>query len=59
MTVHVYPVDDLFDHDLTDTDCLCGPYLQWCDPDTGDSYPAGPLVVHYSLDGRERHEEAK
>lgn len=40
--VHVWPEDDLIDHDLATEDCVCGPEIT----DTG-------VVVHYSLDGRE------
>jgi hypothetical protein len=46
--VHVLPVDDVVDHDLTE-DCLCGPLSQLF----GDREWS---VVHHSLDGRERHE---
>jgi len=53
--VHVVPVADVIDH-RTDIDCLCGPEVEWIDPDTGDTYPAGPVVVHHSLDGREAME---
>jgi len=54
MTVHVEPVDDLIEH--LDDDCLCGPHTEYLDPETGVTYPNGPLVVHHSLDGREAHE---
>ena len=55
--IHVEPVADLIAHD-TDlgTDCTCGPDVEWQDPDTGETYPSGPLVVHHSLDGREQAE---
>lgn len=54
MTIHVEPVGDLITH--TDTDCPCGPDTEYFDPETGETYPSGPLVMHHSLDGRERHE---
>jgi len=53
MTIHVEPLNDLIEH--LDHDCPCGPAHQWADPDTGTTYPAGPLVLHHSLDGRETH----
>lgn len=54
--VHVVPCGDVVTHDLDD-DCACGPYVERIDPDTGLPYPAGTaLVVHHSLDGRERYE---
>lgn len=55
--VHVLPVNDLVAHEET-TDCICGPDVEYIDPETGDSYPSGPLVVHHSLDGREANESA-
>ncbi|MCA1806353.1 MAG: hypothetical protein LC687_00530 [Actinobacteria bacterium] len=51
MTIHVIPINDLIEH--VDDDCLCGPDYEYVDPDTGDSYHNGPLVVHHALDGRE------
>ncbi len=39
---HVYPVNDLKEHELEGTDC-------WCHPDVVD----GCVVVHNSFDGRE------
>lgn len=53
--VHVVPVGDLMEHDVESVDCVCGPNVQYVDDD-GDMYPRGPLVVHYSLDGREANE---
>lgn len=44
--IHVHPVGDLRDHELTRT-CWCQPDVRQ-DPD-GD----GTLVIHNSLDGRE------
>jgi len=54
MTIHVEPLNALIEH--LAHDCPCGPAHQWADPDTGTTYPAGPLVLHHSLDGRETHE---
>ena len=54
MTIHVEPINDLIGH--LDDDCPCGPTYEWVDPDTGTTYPSGPLVLHHSLDGRETHE---
>ena len=48
LPVHVWPIDDLIDHDL-DLDgagCPCGPRVE----------EDGDVVIHHSLDGRERSE---
>ena len=44
--VHVVPLDDLIVHEFN-FDCVCGPTP---DPDEGK------VVIHHSLDGRERDE---
>lgn len=49
-TIHVYPVDDLIEHDTDSDECPCGP--------TTEAVPAGDgsfgwLVRHHSADGRE------
>lgn len=54
--VHVHPLDDVVEHDITSQECVCGPIVEWVNPLTGVSYPAGPVVVHHSLDGRELDE---
>lgn len=55
MSVHVLPVGDAITH--TDTpDCVCGPDVEYADPEDGVTYPDGPLVIHHSLDGREARE---
>jgi hypothetical protein len=56
MTVHVMPVEDIVDHHESQ-ECLCGPRIEWLDPDTGEPYEDGPVVIHNSLDGRELREE--
>jgi len=53
VTVHVLPAADLVEHDTESLDCICGPDLEYADPETGETYPDGPLVSHHSLDGRE------
>ena len=53
MCVHVYPIDDMIDHDTDGGDCLCGPTTE---PVPRDDGSMGWLVVHHSLDGREKHE---
>lgn len=54
-TVHTIPVDDLIEHDTDhDTDCVCGPAAELVRNDYG---PDGWLIVHNSLDGRERFEQ--
>lgn len=51
---HVYPVDDLIDHDTTgEADCACGPTTR---PVKRDDGSVGWLIIHHSLDGRELHE---
>ena len=52
-TVHVYPRDDLVEHELEGTDCVCGPAVERVEKDGGGD---GWLVIHHSLDGREEHE---
>ena len=52
-TVHVYPVDDLVDHDTDGTPCICGATTEAVFRDDGSN---GWLVTHHSLDGREHHE---
>lgn len=52
--VHVHPVDDQIEHQLTD-DCPCGPESRRELLDDGSD---GWLIVHHSLDGREKTESA-
>jgi hypothetical protein len=53
-TVHVLPVDDLVEHEDAGDDCLCGPRVEPVeDEKTG---AVGWVIVHYSMDGRERRE---
>lgn len=53
-TYHVYPVRDLIEHD-TDTDsCVCGPRVE---PVPRDDGSMGWVLVHHSLDGREKAEQ--
>ena len=54
-TLHVVPVNDLIDHDTAtdEPDCVCGPTVERVKRDGGgDSW----LLVHHSLDGREKDE---
>lgn len=46
--VHVTPVNDAIEHEETGDGCPCGPSVEFV---TG-----GQVVVHHSLDGRERTE---
>jgi hypothetical protein len=48
VTQHVYPLNDLRDHDLEGTDC-------WCHPEIDDSADE-LLVIHNALDQREKYE---
>jgi hypothetical protein len=47
-TLHVYPVNDLREHDISGKTC-------WCDPDV-DTGVGGTVVTHHSLDEREKFE---
>ena len=51
---HVVPVADVVAHDLT-AECVCGPRVEYADPETGRAYN-GAVVVHHSADGREADE---
>lgn len=51
--MHVYPVDDLIEHELDGDDCPCGPRT---DPVKRDDGSVGWVIVHHSLDGREHLE---
>lgn len=55
--LHVAPVGDLIDHDIstTEPDCVCGPRVEPVQRDDGSM---GWLIVHASLDGREKTEAA-
>ena len=50
-TVHVHPVGDLVEHITAGDDCVCGPATE---PVVRDDGSVGWLIVHHSLDGRER-----
>jgi hypothetical protein len=49
-TVHVYPVNDIVEHDTETDDCQCGPSIEAV-PDGEGGY--GYVLTHHSLDGRE------
>ena len=49
-TVHVYPINDLVQHDTETDECICGPVTEAVQRDDG-SY--GWVTKHHSLDGRE------
>lgn len=48
--VHVYPINDLVDHELDGDDCVCGPTAEPAGRDDGS---IGWVLVHHALDGRE------
>jgi len=53
-TVHVVPIMDRIEHDTDDEEeCVCGPTSQ---PAPRSDGSMGWVVVHHSLDGRERRE---
>ena len=48
---HVFPVNDLVEHDTESDDCACGPETRPVErSDGGIEW----LIIHNSLDGRER-----
>ena len=51
--VHVWPDDDVIEHDVDSDDCICGPELEPIERDDGSF---GWVIHHHSLDGRERTE---
>ena len=53
-TVHVVPVNDLIEHETSDT-CACGPRTEAVFRHDGSN---GWVTTHASLDGREKHESA-
>lgn len=54
-TYHVYPIDDLTEHDTSDNgDCPCGPETQAVERDDGSM---SWVLTHHALDGREHDEE--
>lgn len=53
MTVHISPRNDLIQHDTETEDCLCGPE---CRPVKQEDGSVLWIVVHHSLDGREKNE---
>jgi hypothetical protein len=54
--IHVSPIGDLIEHDLESEDCVCGPLVR---PEKREDGSVGWVVLHHSLDGRERHEDAE
>lgn len=46
--IHVYPVNDLVEHELDGQPCVCGPADVRVETDHGDEW----MVVHEALDGR-------
>lgn len=52
-TIHVYPLDDIVEHETTGDDCACGPTTE---PVSREDGTLGWLVTHHSLDGREARE---
>lgn len=48
---HIYPVNDIIEHDLDTTTCECQPKIEEVNGEM--------LVIHNSYDGRELMEQAK
>lgn len=53
-TWHVYPVNDLIDHETDNDGCICQPRNEAITREDGS---CGWLSVHHSLDGRELQEQ--
>lgn len=51
--VHLWPLDDLVEHEVDGDDCPCGPTTEPVQRDDGS---IGWLISHHSLDGREQRE---
>ncbi len=47
--IHVYPLNDVREHDTESTLCPCKPRIDWSGPEA--------IVVHHAWDHREVHEE--
>lgn len=48
--IHVWPLDDLIEHDSESEDCPCGPLVE---PVPRPDGSMGWVLHHHSLDGRE------
>lgn len=56
--LHIVPRDDLIEHHSRDNvPCPCGPRLKSVTGKDGESL--GWVVIHHSLDGRERDERGR
>lgn len=54
--MHVVPLGDIVAHDTDgELPCVCGPSSEWI---VGQYGAHGKVVVHHSLDGRERWESS-
>lgn len=49
MIQHIYPLNDLKEHETDSKKC-------WCSPQEEEIPPCGLLVIHNSADGREQYE---
>lgn len=56
--MHVYPINDEQEHDLTGTMCHCNPKVEFADPVTREPY-SEVLVIHNAFDCREVVEQAE
>lgn len=52
---HVFPIGDLIEHDADSDDCACGPSSR---PEKREDGSVAWIMVHHSLDGREKRETA-
>lgn len=56
--IHIYPLNDDKEHNLTGTQCHCESRVEFTDPFNGESYAEG-LVIHNAFDFREVKEYFK
>ncbi len=52
-SVHCVPINDLVEHNTDNDDCICGPTTEPVERSDGSF---GLIVIHHSLDGREKNE---
>lgn len=47
--IHVYPNDDIIDHDVLSHVCRCNPVIDF----------ENDMVIHYAMDGRKQMEKGE
>lgn len=51
--LHVFPINDLIEHELSEDACVCGPSLEII---PREERTDAHIYTHHSLDGREANE---